>query len=151
MLADDGGRVGGAVEDLLHLTLDQSALFFHDHDGRETVGEVADRRGLQRPGAADLEKAEAVIGGPHFVEAEVGQRLQDVEVALAGGDDADPRLASAAQHQLVEGIRLEKSQHRRNLELVQAFFLSVRIVARPDVEPARRHAERRERRHHPPR
>ena len=49
----------------------------------------------ERPGAGDLVEAEAEVVGLHLVDAELVQRLAHVEIALAGGDDADLRIAAA--------------------------------------------------------
>ncbi len=95
-LADDGRRVGGAVEDVLHLRLDQAALFLHHDDGLEPVREGAHILARQRPGAADLEEADAEVGAGHLVETQRIQRLEHVEPALAGADDAGPRPRAAA-------------------------------------------------------
>jgi type II secretory pathway component PulM len=53
--------------------------------------ELAHAVGLQRPGHADLEQAQADLGGERGVDAEVVERLAHVEVGLAAGDDAQPR------------------------------------------------------------
>ena len=61
----------------------------------QAARERADAHRLQRPGHADLVDADADVSAQALaVEAEVFQRLQHVEVALAGGDDAQARAAA---------------------------------------------------------
>ena len=135
------GGVGAAVEDLLELAFDQRPLLFDDDDPPEPLGEVADRHRVDRPGAGELQEANAEIGGPLLVDAEVVERLEHVEIALARGDDADPRPPPAVEDEFVRRVGAQKRQRRRNLLLVQPLFLGERTVLRPDVEAARRHPE----------
>ena len=92
------GCVGDAVEDFLELLLDQPALLLDHDDPLETIGEAADGRGIERPGAGDLEDAHAERRGAHLVDAELVERLLHVEIALARRGDADARLLAAADH-----------------------------------------------------
>ena len=140
-LAEDRRLVGGAVQDLLDLALDQAALLL-DHDDRlEVAGEVADSLRVERPRAGELQEAQAEIGGAHLVDAEVVQRLADIEIALARGDDADARLAPAGKHHPVRRVGAQKGGRRRDPEFVQPLFLRRRIVTVADGKPAGRHAE----------
>ena len=141
LLADHRRLVGGAVEDLLDLRLDQPALLLDHDDGLEAGGELADDVRLQRPGAGNLQQAQSKVGRPRLVDAEIVQRLKHVVVALAGGDDADARLAPAGEHQAVRRVGAQERQNRRYLEFVETLFLGERIIVGPDVETARRHAE----------
>ena len=77
-----------------------------------------------------------------LVDAELVERLEDVEIALAGGDDAEPRRAPAGQHQPVGDVGPQEGQRRRDLVLVEPLLLRHRAVAGADVEAARRHPER---------
>ena len=93
-LADDARAhvVAPVVELLLQLVLDDLPLFLDDQDFLEAFGELAHAFGLERPGHRDLVHADADLGGVGLGDAEVVERLPHVEIALAGGDDAEPRL-----------------------------------------------------------
>ena len=93
-LADDARPhvVAPVVELLLQLVLDDLPLFLDDQDFVESFGELPDTFGLERPRHRDLEHADADLGGVGFADAEVVERLPHIEVALAAGDDAEPRL-----------------------------------------------------------
>ena len=110
MLADDRRRVRGAVEDFANLGLDQAPLLLDDDDRLEALGEAADRLRFERPGARDLQEPDAEIGRPHFVDAEIVERLQHVEIALAGGRDPDPRRPSAGKHDPVGRIDADEGR-----------------------------------------
>jgi hypothetical protein len=88
------------VEHFLQLVFDDLALFLDHQDFFQALGEMAHRLGFQRPGHADLEQAQADLGGVGLVDAEVVERLAHVEVGLAAGDDAQPRARA------VEDMRL---------------------------------------------
>src|SRR5215212_915409 len=90
-LADDAGRVCGAVEHLLELRLEERALLLDDEDLVEPVGELADDLRLQRPDHAELQQPD----GGQPLEAETAQGVHEIAVGLAGRDDAEPRVASA--------------------------------------------------------
>ena len=90
-LADADRLVGGAVKLLAHLHFEQRALLLDDDDQIEAVGEFREFAPAERPGAADLEQPDAELVAFDFVDAEFVERLADVEIALAGGDDADLR------------------------------------------------------------
>lgn len=77
---------------LLDLVLDDLAALLDDEDLLEADGEVAHAFRLQRPGHADLVKAEADLGRDLGRDAELAQRLADVLIALAGGHDAVARV-----------------------------------------------------------
>ena len=93
-LADDARAhvVAPVVELLLQLVLDDLPLLLDDEDLLQAFGEVAHALGLERPGHRDLVDADADLGSEPLVDAEVVERLAHVEVALAGRDDAEPRL-----------------------------------------------------------
>ena len=76
------------VELLLELVLEVLALLLDDQDLLQPLGEVAGAVGLERPGHADLHHPQADLGRELLVDAEIVQRLADVEIGLAGGDDA---------------------------------------------------------------
>ena len=58
-----------------------------------------------------------------LVDAELVERLEHVEVALARGDDAEPRLAAAGEHQPVGHVDPEEGERRRNLVFVEPLLL----------------------------
>src|SRR5262249_21390666 len=95
LLADAHGLVGGAVEVFADLDLDQRALLLDHDDEVEPVGELLELALAQRPRARDLVEADAEIVALHLVEAELVERLADIEVALAHRDDADLRRPPA--------------------------------------------------------
>ena len=102
LLADHHRLVGGAVKLLAQLDLDQRALLLDDHDEVEPSGEVLQLLRIERPGAGDLEQADAEIIGADLVKAELLQRLAHVEIGFADGDDADARRLTAGKDGLVE-------------------------------------------------
>ena len=93
-LADDARAhvVAPVVELFLELVFDDLPLLLDDQDLGQPLGEVAHPFGLQRPGHRDLEHADADLGRVGLGDAQVVERLAHVEVALAAGDDAEPRL-----------------------------------------------------------
>ena len=141
LLADDGGRIGPAIELLLDLGLDEGALLLHHHDEIEPLGEALDAFGLQGPDQADLVESEAKRIGPRLVDAERIQRLAHVEIALARGHDADPRGSPAGEHQPVEAVGAGEGEDGRSLVIVQPRLLGERRVMKPDIEPALGHLE----------
>ncbi len=141
LLADAGRLVGGAVELLAHLHLDQRALLLHHDDEIETVGEFLEIALADRPRAGDLEEAQAQRVAPDLVDAELVERLPHVQVGLAGGDDADLRATAARGDVFVELVRPHESQHGVALVVVQPRLHAEDAVAQPDIEPALGHLE----------
>ena len=141
LLADADRLVGGAVKLFADLDLDQRALFLDHDDEVEALGEFHQFEAADRPRAADLVETQAEVVALDLVEAELVERLADVEIALADGDDADLGVAPARADHAVELVRPHEGQHGVALEVVQARFLAEHGVAEPDVEPARRHRE----------
>ena len=84
--------VAPVVELFLQLVLDDLPLFLDDQDLLEPFGEMTHRFRLERPGHRDFEHADADLGGVGLGDAQVVERLTHVEVALAAGDDAQPRV-----------------------------------------------------------
>ena len=66
-------------------------FFLDDEDFLEPFGKVADAFWFERPDHADLEQADADFGGQRVVDAELVEGLADVEVGLAGGQNAEAR------------------------------------------------------------
>ena len=131
--------VAPVVELLLQLVLDDLPLFLDDEDLLEPFGELPHALGLERPRHRDLVDAQADLGGVGFGDAEIVQRLPHVEIALAAGDDAEPRLRRIDDDpvQLVDAAVVE-----RRVDLV---VLHPRFGLEEAVGPADRHAVRRQR------
>ncbi len=79
------------VEFFLELVFEQLTLFLDDQDFLQPFGEVAHPFRFERPDHAHLVQADADLGGQGFVDAQFVERLADVEIALAGGQDAEAR------------------------------------------------------------
>ena len=141
LLADADRLVGGPVELLADLDLDQRALLLDHDDLLEAVGEFLEVALADRPRAGDLVEADAEIVAPDLVDAELVERLADVEIALADGDDADLRRPAARGDVLVELVGAHERQHGVALVVVQPRLLAEDGVAQADVEPALRHLE----------
>ena len=104
-LADDARppRRFDIIEKLHQLVLDEAALLFDDQDVFDALREGQGALRLQRPGQRDFIDADAEFGGARFSDAELGERLPHVEIGLAGGDDAQPRLRRI-DHHAVEAV-----------------------------------------------
>src|SRR5690242_12862968 len=89
LLADAHRLVGAAVKLLAHLHLDERTLLLDHDDEIEPLRELLQLTLRQRPWAADLVDADAELVALDLVEIELVERLAHVEIALAGGDDAD--------------------------------------------------------------
>ncbi len=147
-LADDPGpnALVPVIELFLELVFHQRALFLDDQDLFQPLGEMAHAIALQRPGHAHLVDDEADFGGVRFVDAEIVERLADIEIGFAAGDDAKAPLR-AIHHHAIELVGPGKGECRIELVLVQAHLLLQRLGGgegglRPaDVEPFRRHGE----------
>ena len=95
LLADADGLMRRAVQLLAQLHFDERTLLLDHHDEIETARELLHAFRLQRPGRGDLIEADAEIIRPHFVDAEIVERLTHVEIGFADGDDADLRRGAA--------------------------------------------------------
>src|SRR5690606_35861128 len=102
LLADAGRLVGGAVEFLAHLHFDERAFLLDHDDEIEPLRKLLQFGLRERPGAADLVQADAEFVATHFIDAQFVERLADVEIALAGRDDADLRIAPARGYRAVD-------------------------------------------------
>ena len=58
-----------------------------------------------------------------LVDAELIERLAHVEIAFAGGDDADLRLAAARSDVVIDLVGAQEGEHGVALEIVQPRFL----------------------------
>ncbi len=140
-LADHVGPhvVAPVVELLLELVLDDLPLFLDDEDLFQPFRELPDPLGLERPRHRDLVDAEADLRGIGVGDAEIGERLPHVEVALAAGDDPEPRLGRIDDDP-VELVHAAVVQ--RGVDLV---VLHPRLGGEERVGPADREAVRRQR------
>ena len=83
--------VAPVVELFFHLIFDELALFLHHQDFLQPHGEFPYGGRLQRPGHAHLHQANADLGRMALVDPQVFECLQYIEIALARGNDAEPR------------------------------------------------------------
>ena len=98
-LADDARALGEAVERVAERGLEERAASPRRRGSRR--GRAANSRtmlALERPEHPELEEADAAAAQRRVVEAEVAQRLAQLVVGLAGGDDAQPGVARRARH-----------------------------------------------------
>ena len=140
LLADADRLIGGAVKFFTDLHFDERAFLLDDDDEIEVLGKLQ-LAAAERPGARHLVEADAQFVALDLVDAELVERLADVEIALAGGDDADLRIAPARGDGAVELVGAHEGEHGVALEIVQAGFLRQNRIVEADVEPALRHLE----------
>ena len=133
-LADDprSDRLVPVVELLLQLVLDDRALLLDDEHLFEPTRELADPLPLQRPDHADLVDPHTDLGGVRLVDAEILQRLQDIEIGLAGGDDAEAG-EGAVEDDAVEPVGARERQRRVDLVPLQPKLLLQRLVRPADA------------------
>ena len=128
------------VELFLELVLDQRALLLDDEDLLHALRELPDALALERPCHAHFVDGQADFLGEAVVDAEVFQRLHDVEIGLAGGDDAEAAVRTV-DHRAVEVVGPRVGQRRVKLVAVLPLLLHQRFVRPPNIEAARRHLE----------
>ena len=142
VLADYAGAdvLAPVVQLLLELVLDDLALLLDDEDLLQAAGEVAHAVRVERPGHADLEHAQADAGGERRVDAQRIERLQHVQVRLAGGDDAQAR-GGGIDHHPVQAVQAGIGHGGIHLPALQPHLLLQRRVGPADRQPARRQRE----------
>ena len=141
VLADYAGTLAvEVVEQLLHLALDEAVLLLHHQDVAQATRERTDAGRFQWPGHADLVDADADVATGRIIKPQVLQRLQHVEVALAGGDDAEACIR-AVDHRLVDAVGACEGLRRFHRIAMQAHLLLQRRVWPADVEAAFGHFE----------
>ena len=128
------------VELLFELVFDDLPFFLDDQNLLETLGEMTHALRLERPGHRDFEYADADFGGVGLADAEIVQRLADVEIALARGDDAQPRLR-AVDDDAVEQVGAAIVQRGVDLEILHARFGREEPIRPPNVHAVRRKRE----------
>ena len=138
LLAEHARPLGQIVKLLLDLRLDQRPLLLDHQDQVEALGELAHALRLERPGHADLVDPDAELIGPDLVDAKLVHGLANVEIALAGGDDAELGPRAAAYDDAVDPVGAVEREDGRQLVVVQARFLDERLVAEADAEAAGR-------------
>ena len=141
-LADDARPhvVAPVVELLLQLVFDDLPLFLDDQDLFQPFGELAHALRLERPRHRDLVDANADLGGVGVVDAEVVERLADVEIALAAGDDAEPRLRRIDDDP-VELVDAAIGERRVDLVVLHPRFGLEEAVRPADVQTVGRQRE----------
>ena len=142
VLADDRRALATVpvVHRLLHLVLDEGVLLLDHEDVLQAARECAYAYRFQRPGHADLVDADAEVAAGRLAQAEVFERLQHVQIRLAGGDDAQPR-GRRIDHDAVDVVGARERLRGLDRVLVQAHFLVERRVRPADVEAAGGHRE----------
>jgi len=120
---------------LLDLVFDDLALFLDHQDLVQALGEFADALGLQRPGHAYLQQPQSHGAGGRLVDAHHGQGLAHVQVALAGGHDAQPG-ARDVPVLAVQAVLAHVFQQRVQALALQAILLLQRRIRPADVETA---------------
>ena len=130
LLADDRRLHGGAVKVFADLHLDQRALLLDHDDHFEAAREIPDVLDVERPRTADLEQAHPDLVRPGFVDADFLERLADVEIALADGDDADLGVAAARIDHPVEAVGADEGRCGGALVFVQPRLLAERSRSR---------------------
>ena len=140
-LADDTRThvVAPVVELLLQLVFDDLALFLDDQNFGQAFGEMTHAFRLERPGHRDFEHANADLRGVGFGDAEIIERLPDIEVALAARHDAETRLRRI-HDDAIQSIGAAVMQ--RGVDLV---ILHPRFGLEEAVGPANRHTVGRQR------
>lgn len=91
-LAGDGRTLGriDVVEDAHQLVFDEAALLLDHQHVLKAFCKALRAAFLQRPGHRDLVDAKAEVLRVLVGNAEVCQRLAQIEIGLAGRDDAEP-------------------------------------------------------------
>ncbi len=136
LLADADRLVGGAVQFLTDLHLDEGALSSPHHDEVETLREGLEAVRVQRPGAAHLPDAQAEIVRPHLVDAQFVEGKPHIQIALAHGGDADARTGAARGDDAVELVGAEIGENGVALVFLEPLLLRQRGIAEADIEPA---------------
>ena len=128
-------RIFPVVHVFLHLRFDERTFFFNDNNVFEAAREFADTDRLQRPGHADLVHADTDIFGFLMTDAEIFERLQYIEIALAGGDDTETRFRRI-ENGLVDFIRACECNGGFDRVLMQTHFLIQRRIRPANIQTA---------------
>ena len=114
--------VGEAIGGSAQLMLDHVAAFLDHEHGFEPIGEGARAFLFQGPYKADFINANPERHREPVVKAEIAKRLPDVEIALAGGGDAETRTG-AVERNAVEAVCAGKSHRGRKPEVTEHVLL----------------------------
>ena len=136
VLADHALGLGAGiiVKVFLELALDDAALFLDHEDLALALHEFQRVVQGERPDHADLVDVDAVRAAGGLVEADQAQRLHQVEMGLAGGDDAVGRARDVVDAP-VDGVGLGEGIDRMLLRLHALLDLRPRQI-RPAVMQA---------------
>jgi hypothetical protein len=115
------------VENAKELVLNKTALLLDDEHVLQPFRERLCAGFLQRPGQSDLVDAQPQRLRLGIGNAEIGQRLPEIEIGLAGCHDAEPRRLGI-QHDAVEPIDARECRHRLHLRAMQPPLLLQRRV-----------------------
>ena len=130
---------GIVVEIFLELAFDDAALFLDDEDLRLLPDELQRVATRQRPHHADLVDVDAKLAAGGFVEAEQAQRFHQVEMALAGGDDAEGGVGNVVDA-AVDRVGFGEGEDRHLLRLHPLLDLRAGQVRPAIVQAGRRAA-----------
>jgi hypothetical protein len=122
------------------LIFDEAALFLDHQDVLQPFGKTSRAALLKRPGQCDLVDAQADFLRISVGNTEVRQRLPQIQIGLAGGDDAKPRRF-AVEHDAIELVGAGECRDGVHLRAVQPSLLFERRVGPPDTQSARGHFE----------
>jgi hypothetical protein len=138
-LADDhrAFRCIEVVEDPHQLVLDEAALLLDDENVLEPFGETPRAGFFQRPGQRDLVDAQPQLPRDVVGDPEIRQRLAQIEIGLAGGEDAEPRRA-AVEHDAVELVGAGEGGDGLHFGPVQPALLRKRRIRPAHPQPVRR-------------
>ena len=76
-------------KDFFDLGFDQATFFLHHDDLLQALGEASHGFRCNRIGQAELEDAQAELLRHGLVDAQIVEGLHEIEIGLAGGDDAE--------------------------------------------------------------
>ena len=128
------------VELLLDLVFDQLALFFHYQDLVQPGGKVTRDVRLQRPHHAHLVHAHADAAAGVLVQPQILQRLAQVVVGLAAGDDAQA-VVRPFDDVVIQPVGADVGQRGIPLGVEQARLLLQRGIGPANMHAAGRHLE----------
>src|SRR5262249_56939 len=89
---------------------------------------------IERPYHADLEEPQADFRRFGLVDSELVERLADVEIALAGRDDADLGIGPAPEDDLIQAVGAGEGNRGQALVSVEPPLLLEPVIIGPDIE-----------------
>ena len=130
-------RHGMVVELAGELVLDDRTLLLHHQDVLQSRGERMGDGRLQRPTHAYLEHAQAQSAGGGGINAQILQGLQNVQIGLAGGDDAKSGFG-AVHDDAVQPVGADERLGGGQLVPAEPEFLLRSLVGPAGVQSASR-------------